>query len=297
MSEIFGLMQDKQLMISDFIGYAQKYHPSREIVSRDEEGSTHRYTYGEAGPRARRLSSALLQAGVERGDRIATLAMNGYRHFELFYGVSGIGAILHTVNPRLFEEQLVYILAHAGSRMLFVDPAFIPLARKLVARLPAMERVVVLADHDADDWESYESFIGQGDALYGWPVFDERTASSLCYTSGTTGNPRVSRLFRQPYRKPQACGDRRLRGAALDDRAAREPLWLHRSAGVGYDGDQPAGHDVHADAGLGYAVSARPAQEAADGGSGAVRHGVEDRRSERRTSFPRRQKSWRPLGA
>ncbi len=190
MTEIFGLMQDKQLMISDFIGYAQKYHPSREIVSRDEEGRTHRYTYGEAGPRARQLSSALLQAGVEHGDRIATLAMNGYRHFELFYGVSCIGAILHTVNPRLFEEQLVYILTHAGSKMLFVDPAFIPLARKLVARLPAMERVVVLADHDMDDWESYESFIRQGDALYGWPVFDERTASSLCYTSGTTGNPK-----------------------------------------------------------------------------------------------------------
>src|SRR3984893_18642316 len=183
-------MQDRQLMISAFIGYAQKYHPNREIVSRDEEGRTHRYTYREAGARARQLSSALLQAGVVRGDRIATLAMNRYRHFELFYGVSCIGAILHTVNPRLFEEQLLYILEHAGSRMLFVDAALVPLARRLVGRLPAMERVVVLGDHGVDDWESYESFIRQGDALFGWPVFDQRTASSLCYTSGTTGNPK-----------------------------------------------------------------------------------------------------------
>lgn len=218
MREIFGLMQDKQLMISDFIGYAQKYHARREIVSRDEEGKTHRYTYGEAGPRARKLSSALLQAGVERGDRIATLAMNGYRHFELFYGVSGIGAILHTVNPRLFEEQLVYILEHAGSTMLFVDPAFIPLARKLVVRLPATARVVVLADHDVDDWESYESFIRQGDPLYGWPVFDERTASSLCYTSGTTGNPKgVLYSHRSTVLHALAAAQRSAMGLAADD--------------------------------------------------------------------------------
>jgi fatty-acyl-CoA synthase len=97
---------------------------------------------------------------------------------------------LHTVNPRLFEEQLLYILEHAGSRMLFVDAALVPLARRLVGRLPAMERVVVLGDHGVDDWESYESFTRQGDALFGWPIFDERTASSLCYTSGTTGNPK-----------------------------------------------------------------------------------------------------------
>ena len=218
MREIFGLMQDKQLMISDFIGYAQKYHARREIVSRDEEGKTHRYTYGEAGPRARKLSSALLQAGVERGDRIATLAMNGYRHFELFYGVSGIGAILHTVNPRLFEEQLVYILEHAGSTMLFVDPAFIPLARKLVVRLPATVRVVVLTDHDGDDWGSYESFIRQGDPLYGWPVFDERTASSLCYTSGTTGNPKgVLYSHRSTVLHALAAAQRSAMGLAADD--------------------------------------------------------------------------------
>jgi 3-(methylthio)propionyl---CoA ligase len=205
-------------MISDFIGYAQKYHPRREIVSRDEDGRTHRYSYGEAGPRARQLSDALLQAGVERGDRIATLAMNGYRHFELFYGVSCIGAILHTVNPRLFEEQLVYILDHAGSKILFVDPGFIPLARKLLARLPAMERVVVLADHGAEDWESYESFIQHGDALYRWPVFDERTASSLCYTSGTTGNPKgVLYSHRSTVLHALAAAQRSAMGLSADD--------------------------------------------------------------------------------
>ena len=116
--------------------------------------------------------------------------MNGYRHFELFYGVSGIGAILHTVNPRLFEEQVVYILEHAASRMLFVDPMFVPLARKLLPSLKAIERVFVLDDRGADDWPSYENFIDNGDPAYRWPTFAESTASSLCYTSGTTGDPK-----------------------------------------------------------------------------------------------------------
>jgi fatty-acyl-CoA synthase len=211
-------MQDKQLMISDFIGYAQKYHPTREIVSRDADGNTHRYTYTEAGRRARKLASALLEAGIGGGDRVATLAMNGFRHFELFYGVSGIGAILHTVNPRLFEEQLVYILEHAGSRMLFVDPMFVPLARKLLPRLTAIERVFVLDNRGADDWPSYESFIANGDPAYRWPTFDESTASSLCYTSGTTGDPKgVLYSHRSTVLHALAAAQRSAMGLAADE--------------------------------------------------------------------------------
>jgi 3-(methylthio)propionyl---CoA ligase len=217
-SAIPGLMQDKQLMISDFIGYAQKFHPTREIVSRDADGRTHRYTYADAGARARQLASALLEAGVARGDRIATLAMNGFRHFELFYGVSGIGAVLHTVNPRLFEEQLVYILEHAGSRMLFVDPMFVPLARKLLPRLPAIERVFVLDDQSVDDWPSYESFIRDGDPALRWPTFSESTASSLCYTSGTTGDPKgVLYSHRSTVLHALAAAQRSAMGLAADD--------------------------------------------------------------------------------
>lgn len=217
-SAISGLMQDKQLMISDFISYAQSYHPTREIVSRDADGRTHRYTYAQAGARARQLASALTEAGVASGDRIATLAMNGFRHFELFYGVSGIGAILHTVNPRLFEEQLVYILNHAQSRMLFVDPMFIALARRLLPRLPAIARVFVLDDQSEDDWPSYESFIRDGDPAFPWPTFSETTASSLCYTSGTTGDPKgVLYSHRSTVLHALAAAQRSAMGLAADD--------------------------------------------------------------------------------
>jgi 3-(methylthio)propionyl---CoA ligase len=175
-----GLMQDKQLMISDFLAYAQEYHHDREFVSRDARGRVHRYTHGHAGRRARQLASALLASGVRAGDRVDTLAMNSHRHFELFYGVSRIGAVLHTVNPRLYVEQLLYILEHAVSRVLFVDPPFVGLAQGIVGRLPAVEQVVVLDGAPAGDWDACERFICAGDGDFDWPVFDEKTASSLC---------------------------------------------------------------------------------------------------------------------
>jgi 3-(methylthio)propionyl---CoA ligase len=195
---MLGLMQDAPLLISGLLDYAERYHPDTEIVSRAGDGSEHRYGYGEAAARARRLASALTANGVRPGDRIATLAMNHFRHFELYFGVSGMGAVLHTVNPRLFPPQIEYIINHGGSRMVFVDPAFVPLVDPLAPALRDVTRYIVLCGPEAlDDHRGslpgivdYESFLNDGRQSYTWPSFDERTASALCYTSGTTGNPK-----------------------------------------------------------------------------------------------------------
>jgi acyl-CoA synthetase (AMP-forming)/AMP-acid ligase II len=191
-----GLMQDHPLLISDLLTYAETYHAGREIVSRDAEGVYFRYDYGQAAQRARRVAAALLAQGVEPGQRIATLSMNGYRHFELFYAVSGIGAVLHTVNPRLFEDQIKYIVSHAEDRIVFVEPAFVPLLAKLLPELQPMDIYVMGTMADVVDARPlipqalcYESLM-EAAPLAQWPVFDERSASSLCYTSGTTGNPK-----------------------------------------------------------------------------------------------------------
>jgi acyl-CoA synthetase (AMP-forming)/AMP-acid ligase II len=197
---MLGLMQDRPLLISSLLDYAERYHPRTEIVSRDGDGDggEHRYGYAEAAVRARRLASALQAAGVRPGDRVATLAMNHHRHFELYFGVSGMGAVLHTVNPRLFAPQIEYIVGHGGSRIMFVDPAFAALIGGLVQALPRVARCVVLGGPEALDEASralpnvvdYESFLAGGSPSYAWPSFDERTASTLCYTSGTTGSPK-----------------------------------------------------------------------------------------------------------
>lgn len=195
---MLALMQDVPLLISGLLNYAELYHPDAEIVSRAGDGSEHRYGYPQAAARARCLASALQACGVERGDRIATLAMNHYRHFELYFGVSGMGTVLHTVNPRLFASQIEYIVNHGGSRIMFVDPAFVPLIASLVPALQQVTRYIVLGGPEAlgndcgalPDVVDYESFLKEGDASYVWPSFDERTASTLCYTSGTTGNPK-----------------------------------------------------------------------------------------------------------
>ncbi len=194
---LYGLMQDKPLLVSDFLTYAETYHPTREIVSRDPDGGEHRYSYAGAATRAKQLAKALIAFGVQPGDRVATLAMNNYRHFELFYGVPGFGAVLHTINPRLFADQIVYICNHAEDRILCVDPAFLPLVTSLAPQLETIEKYVVLSGSAALEGtgslksaENYESFIDCFDGDFAWPSFDERTASSLCYTSGTTGNPK-----------------------------------------------------------------------------------------------------------
>ncbi len=141
-----GLMMDQPLLISSLIRYAAQYHPDTEIVTRTVEGPLHRYTYGDAYERIQKLANALIQLGVGPGDRIATLAWNGHRHFELYYAISGIGAVCHTVNPRLFPAQIEYILNHAEDKFIFVDLTFVPLLEALAPRLKHAKAVIVMTD-------------------------------------------------------------------------------------------------------------------------------------------------------
>ena len=141
-----GLMMDRPLLVSSLIAHAGRYHGDTEIVSRTVEGSIHRTTYAETERRAKRLANALTRLGIKPGDRIATLAWNGYRHFELYFGISGIGAVCHTINPRLFHEQIEYIANHAGDRLLFVDLTFVPLVEKLAERLKPIRHYVIMTD-------------------------------------------------------------------------------------------------------------------------------------------------------
>jgi len=187
---------DRPLLISALLRHADLMHPDREIVSVTADQPRHRYTYREAFVRTRRLANALRRLKIERGERIATLAWNDYRHFEIYYGVSASGFVCHTINPRLFEEQLVYIFNHAEDRWLFLDPAFVPLVEKLRPQLPQLEGCIVLTDDahmpatSLPQARSYESLLAEESDLFEWPDLDERTASALCYTSGTTGDPK-----------------------------------------------------------------------------------------------------------
>ena len=191
-----GLMQEIPLMISSLIRYAAEYHGDRQVVSRTVEGPIHRYGYGECERRARRVANVMARLGIGHGDRVGTLAWNGYRHLELFYGVSGMGAVLHTVNPRLFTEQIVYIINHAEDRVLFVDLTFVELVERIADQLTTVEHVVVMTDEEHMPASArpnvlcYETLLAGESEDYAWPLFDERAASSLCYTSGTTGNPK-----------------------------------------------------------------------------------------------------------
>lgn len=192
---MLGLMQDRPLLISTLIEHAARYHPETEIVSRTCEGPVVRSTYRLLRARVARLANALLRMGIKPGDRVATLAWNTHRHLELYFAVSGIGAVLHTVNPRLFPEQVDYIVNHAESRVLFFDITFAALVGGLQPKLGQVERFIALtdADHLPDDVtgvDAYEDLLEAESDAIDWPLFDERTASSLCYTSGTTGNPK-----------------------------------------------------------------------------------------------------------
>ena len=189
-------MMRMPLMIASLIRHADRWHGDAEIVSRTVEGPIHRYTYKDAHARARRLARALLRLGVREGDRVGTLAWNGYRHFELYYAVSGTGAVIHTINPRLFFDQLAYIVGHAEDRYVFFDLTFAPLVEKLAARCPGVEGWVAMTDRSrlpgiaVRNLLAYEDLVEAEDDGYDWPDFDEDTASSLCYTSGTTGHPK-----------------------------------------------------------------------------------------------------------
>jgi acyl-CoA synthetase (AMP-forming)/AMP-acid ligase II len=191
-----GLMMNVPLLITDIMRHAERCHGDTEVVSFTVDDPRHRTTLREIFRRARKLANALSRAGIGLGDRIGTLAWNDYRHLELYYGVSCMGAVLHTVNPRLFPEQVTYIVNHAEDRLLFVDPLVLPLVEKLRPVLKSVEQIIVLTD-DAhmpksglEGLRSYESFIADEPDSYDWPDLDENTASSLCYTSGTTGNPK-----------------------------------------------------------------------------------------------------------
>ncbi|MEM8931755.1 MAG: AMP-binding protein, partial [Acidobacteriota bacterium] len=193
---MLGSMMDFPLLISDLIEYAGKYHADTEIVTRTCEGPIHRHGYREANQRSKRLAKALRRLGIGLGDRIGTLAWNSHRHVELYFGVSGMGAVCHTLNPRLFPEQLLYIVGHAEDRLIFVDPTFVPLAEALAPQLTCVEGWVILTDQEhmpetsLPNAHCYEALLDAEDDDYAWPRFDESTASSLCYTSGTTGNPK-----------------------------------------------------------------------------------------------------------
>jgi fatty-acyl-CoA synthase len=193
---MYGLMQDSPLLISSLIEFAALNHGGEEIVSRTVEGPIHRYTYKECVVRSRQLAKALEKLGVEQSDRIATLAWNGYRHVEIYYGVSGMGAICHTINPRLFPEQIAYIVNHAEDKYIFMDLTFVPLIEAIIDHIPHVKGFVIMTDEanmpqtKLSNVICYENLLATADDDYKWPVFDERTASSLCYTSGTTGNPK-----------------------------------------------------------------------------------------------------------
>ncbi|HCE38417.1 MAG: long-chain fatty acid--CoA ligase [Alcanivorax sp.] len=193
---MLGQMMNQPLLISSQIRHAARYHADGEIVSVETGGGLHRTNWGEVEQRARRLGSALLGLGLERSDRVATLAWNNHRHLEIYFGVSGAGLVCHTINPRLFPEQLVYIFNHAEDKVLFIDKTFLPLIEALRDKLPKLEHVYLLGEKDDEaaakvpGLKFYEDLIDQGDDGFEWPEFDENTASSLCYTSGTTGNPK-----------------------------------------------------------------------------------------------------------
>ncbi|GAA4095206.1 long-chain fatty acid--CoA ligase [Zhongshania borealis] len=189
-------MQEAPMNLASILEHAARFHGNQEIVSRLASGEVHRYTYREALARSKQLANALKAYGIEFGDRIATMAWNGYRHFESWYGIAGQGAICHTVNPRLFPAQIRFIINHAGDRIVFVDPAFVGLLEEIQDELPTVEMFVVLssnAEFSATTLRAaidYESFIGDQSDDFDWVELDEAAPSSLCYTSGTTGDPK-----------------------------------------------------------------------------------------------------------
>lgn len=191
-----GLMMPRQRLISSLLVHAERLHGDREIVTRTVEGPIHRYTYRDAAYRARQLANALTRLGVQMSDRIGTLAWNTHRHYEIYYAVSGMGAITHTINPRLFPEQISYIVNHAEDSYLLVDLSFVPLLEKLADQLRSVKAVIIMTDRahmpqtTLPNVLCYEDLLAPENDQYEWPEFPEETACTLCYTSGTTGNPK-----------------------------------------------------------------------------------------------------------
>ncbi|MEO8021248.1 3-(methylthio)propionyl-CoA ligase [Polaromonas sp.] len=196
---MLGLMQNQPLLISSLIDFAERHHGDAEIVSRRVEGDIHRYTYRDVARRSRQVAKALDALKLQFSDRIATLAWNGYRHLELYFGVSGSGRVLHTLNPRLHPDLVSWIANHAEDQVLFFDMSFLPLVQAFHAKCNTIKHYIALCDADklpADsgipNLSSYEAWIAPHSPDYVWPSFDENSASSMCYTSGTTGNPKAA---------------------------------------------------------------------------------------------------------
>jgi 3-(methylthio)propionyl---CoA ligase len=193
---MLGLMQDWPLLVHKIIDHAADWHGDREVVSRSVEGPIHRTNYREIAARARKVAHALDRRGIKAGDRVATLAWNTWRHLETWYGIAGIGAVYHTLNPRLFPDQLVYIAGHAEDRVIFFDVTFADLVAQLAPRLPKVELYVALTDKAhlpkiaIPNLVAYEDFIADASSDFAWKEVDENAACGLCYTSGTTGNPK-----------------------------------------------------------------------------------------------------------
>ncbi len=193
---MLGLMQDRPLLISSLVEHAATFHPATEIVSRLPEGTVHRTNWRDMCFLSRQVAQAMQVLGVQAGDRVGTLAWNSYRHLSLYYGVSGSGAVLHTVNPRLFPEQIDYIINHAEDQVLFFDVGFAPLVAQLAPSLKSVKHYVVMTDRahmpelDLPNLHCFDELMAAQSTRFTWPEFEERSASSLCYTSGTTGNPK-----------------------------------------------------------------------------------------------------------
>ncbi|MBP2228700.1 fatty-acyl-CoA synthase [Azospirillum agricola] len=191
-----GMMMGVPLLVTSVLRHAAQYHADTEIVSRTTEGPIHRYTYADAWARSQRLANALAALGLQPGDRIGTLAWNGYRHLECYYGIGGSGMVCHTINPRLFPEQIAYIVNHAEDRVLFTDLTFIPLLEGIADHLTGVRAIVVMTDaanmprSSLPNLLCYEDLLAEQPAEFAWPDLDENTACGMCYTSGTTGNPK-----------------------------------------------------------------------------------------------------------
>jgi fatty-acyl-CoA synthase len=193
---MLGLMQDWPLLCHRVIDHAARYHADRPVISRSVEGPVHATNYAQIRARALKVAQRLARDGIASGDRVATLGWNTWRHLEAWYGILGIGAVYHTVNPRLFPEQVVWIVNHAEDRLLFTDLTFVPLLEKLADKLPTIERYIVLTDAahmpqtSLRNAVAYEQWLAEADGDFAWKSFDENTAAGMCYTSGTTGNPK-----------------------------------------------------------------------------------------------------------
>jgi fatty-acyl-CoA synthase len=196
---MLGLMQNQALSISSLIEFADRHHGDGEIVSRRVEGDIHRYTYKEAAQRSRQLAHVLDALKIQEGERVASIAWNGYRHLEMYFGVSGSGRVLHTINPRMHPEQIAWVMSHAQDQAVFFDMTFLPIVKAIHNKTPSVKHWVALCDADKlpidsgiPDLQSYEALLANQPTAYNWPELDENTASSMCYTSGTTGNPKAA---------------------------------------------------------------------------------------------------------